>query len=283
MDITYVSLFVFFMITLIYFYYFKLPFENDDINSTYADYLTSNMSRLVLYFFVVLLQQFTFNLGATVQRCGGTVGKNLVSTLIITIIPWIFIFGSVIMALIVYPGLKGAFADVVGYFFIYNDANNILGKIIVDTDLEETIAKTLAETGEVNVAEQTTGLKKAAEAIIKLCGNKGILVNSMNPENFNSIWNVLTPLMTTDLNETDRNTYKKQLKDLVLKKDNIGEGLWYIYTGLLLTSIVSYNLISRGCNKDLKQIADAHAKYLKTTDKTESTTAAKTAGKAYTL
>jgi len=281
MDLTYVSLFAFFMITLIYFYYFKLPF--DDTVGTYANYLTSNMSRLALYFFVVLVQQFAFNLGATVQRCGGSVGKNLVSTLIITIIPWVFIFGSVIMALIVYPGLKGAFADVVGYFFIYNDANNILGKIIVDTDLENTITKSLAEAGETATGEKSTGLRKAAEAIMKLCGNKGILVNSMNPENFNNIWGVLTPLITPDVGEADRESYKKQLKELVIKKDNIGEGLWYIYTGLLLTSIVSYNLISRGCSKDLKQIADARAKYLKTTAKTEAQTAAKTAGKAYTL
>jgi hypothetical protein len=241
------------------------------------------MSRLALYFFVVLVQQFSFNMAATVQRCGGTVGKNLVSTLMITIIPWTFIFGSVIMALIVYPGLKSAFADVVGYFFIYTDANNILGKIIVDTDLENTISKSVAEAGETASGEKSTGLRKAAEAIMKLCGNKGILVNSMNPDNFNSVWGVLTPLITPDVNEAARASYKKQLKELIIKKDNIGEGLWYIYTGLLLTSIVSYNLISRGCNKDLKQIADARAKYLATTAKTEARTAAKTAGKEYTL
>jgi hypothetical protein len=153
----------------------------------------------------------------------------------------------------------------------------------VDSDLENTITKSLAEAGETASGEKSAGLRKAAEAIMKLCGNKGILVNSMNPENFNSIWGVLTPLITPDVNEADRETYKKQLKELVLKKDNIGEGLWYIYTGLLLTSIVSYKLISGGCNKDLKQIADARAKYLKTVAKTEKTVAAKTAGKDYTL
>ena len=280
MDLTYTSLLVFFLITTIYFYYFKqeVDFSASDIN--YGDYTSSNMMRLGLYFIVVLLQQYIFNLISTVNQCGGTLGKNVLSTLILTIVPWVLIFGSVIMMLIVYPGLKSAFADVVGYFFIYEKANDILGSIIVDTNLEETLNKSLGEN-----SANTKPFKIAAEAIMKLCGNKGILVNAMNPVNFENIWSVLQPLVVPEVKEdaSKLNTFKAQLKELVFRKDNIGEGMWYIYTGILLSSIVSYNLISRGCEKSLKQIEEAKKKYAETVKKTEPKKLNEYADKPYQL
>jgi hypothetical protein len=47
---------------------------------------------------------------------------------------------------------------------------------------------------------------------------------------------------------------KQKLLDLVIYRDNIGEALWYIYTGLLLSSIVKYNINNRGCSKSISQI-----------------------------
>ena len=266
MDLTYVSLLLFFLITVAYFYYFKQEVDFTASDDNYGEYTSSNMTRLGLYFIVVLLQQYIFNLISTVNKCGGTVGKNILSTLILTIIPWVLIFGSVIMMLIVYPGLKSSFADVVGYFFIYEDANNILGSIIVDTNLEETLNNSLGQN-----SSETKPFKIAAEAIMKLCGNKGILVNAMNPVNFENIWSVLQPLVVPEVkaDAPKLNNFKSQLKELVYRKDNIGEGMWYIYTGILLSSIVSYNLISRGCEKSLKQIEDAKKKYTDTVKKNE--------------
>jgi len=47
---------------------------------------------------------------------------------------------------------------------------------------------------------------------------------------------------------------KKKLLDLVIYRDNIGEAMWYIYTGLLLSTIVKYNINNRGCSKSINQI-----------------------------
>jgi hypothetical protein len=50
---------------------------------------------------------------------------------------------------------------------------------------------------------------------------------------------------------------------LVVKKDNIGEMLWYIYTGLLLTSIVQLKITTRGCTMNPKTMEENYAKFKK--------------------
>jgi hypothetical protein len=330
MDLTYFSLLAFFITTLIYFYYFKLPLNlkgsvptaiavpinkedttqsfagkggrkqkggaspslNDDVVNegdgsgyfdkydSYGDYMTDNMSRLLTYFLIIVMEQFGFNLATTVTKCGGTVGKNVAVSLLMTVVPWTLIFGAVIAILIVYPGLKSAFADVIGYFFVYSEADEILGTIIVDTNIESVIDKVGQN---VDNKDKTSELKNAAEAIMKMYGNKGILINTMNPENFESIWEVLQPLMSKDIPADKKFEYKTQLFNLIIKKDNIGEAMWYIYTGLLLTSVVSYNLVTRGCEKNITKMQEDHKLYLEKVKKMETTKKLTTAGKDYIL
>jgi hypothetical protein len=82
----------------------------------------------------------------------------------------------------------------------------------------------------------------------------------MNPDNFLEIWDVLKALMIPGAYEN--NDIKKQLLDLVVLKDNIGEALWYIYTAILISSIVYYNLATRGCIKSVDQIKSDHDAYI---------------------
>jgi hypothetical protein len=296
MDLTYISLLVFLITTLFYFYYFKLPLTlkkglpgqavaspaevttndmpeqvmqtggafvgpNDTTFATYGEYATSNMSRLLMFFVIVVMEQFGFNLATIVDKCGGTVGKNIAMSMLMTVVPWSLVFGSVIMLLIVYPGLKSAFSDVIGYFFVYSEADEILGTLIVDTNIEDTINKAKAADATPD-GKQSDEMKKAAEAIMKMCGNKGILINTMNPENYEDIWSVLSPLMSPTVSEGQKEEYKSRLFDLIVKKDNIGEGMWYIYTGLFLSSIVSYNVIARGCSNSVANMKDQYKKHL---------------------
>lgn len=83
----------------------------------------------------------------------------------------------------------------------------------------------------------------------------------MNPDNFLNIWNILKPLMNAGAFENIE--IKTNLLNLVVLKDNIGEGLWYIYTAILISSIVNYNLATRGCVKDISQIKADHDNYIK--------------------
>ena len=125
------------------------------------------------------------------------------------------------------------------------------------SDLNDMIDKT-------NDPTKKKELTQAAEAIVKICGNKSILINQINPDNFLQIWETLKALMNPGA--YDNLEIKKQLLGLVVLKDNIGEALWYFYTAVLLISIVQYNLSSRGCVVDPKTMAENHQKFVEAED-----------------
>ena len=101
-------------------------------------------------------------------------------------------------------------------------------------------------------------MRETAYALLKICGNKSILINEFNPINFNNIWTSIQPLIQTG-KSTSAN--KQKLFDIVIMKDNIGEMMWYFYTAIFLTSIVGYNTVARGCSRSLKSMKQAHADY----------------------
>jgi hypothetical protein len=59
---------------------------------------------------------------------------------------------------------------------------------------------------------------------------------------------------------------KNDLFEVVLTRDNIGEAMWYIYTGLLLTSIVQLKITTRGCVSNPKTMEANYQKFLQQED-----------------
>jgi hypothetical protein len=197
------------------------------------------------------------NASVMVTKCGGSLMQNIGSAFLMTLIPWIFIFGGVVMSLIMFPGFKSSFSNVIGYFVVSNSANNILSQLLVNTDLNQTLSS--AKDAD---PEKINSLKSAAEAIIKLCGNMSILINQIVPSNFVEYWAMLTPLMKEQY-QNGAPEMKQQLLDAVVMRDNIGEALWYVYTAVLLISITQYNIMSRPCTKDLASMQASQEEYLK--------------------
>ena len=259
MDTTYLSIVSFLVLTAVYYGFpsiGKMPLTLDMLKSgAYSTYLTSNLPRLGIYVLAILLTQFGINTLYINNTCGGSASTNAGIAFIMTFIPWFFIFGLTIAILIMYPAMKSAFSDVVGYFVVYGKANKILNDILIDTNTDAAIQAAQ------DISDESKGtMKKAAEAILKLCGNKSILINQIVPDNFLTIWDVLTPLMRKDV--TDLASKQQELFDLVVIRENVGEAMWYIYTAILLTSIVSYNLATRGCMRNASQMKANHQQYL---------------------
>jgi hypothetical protein len=259
MDVSLLSLISFTIITIIYFAFPSIgkpqltlnDLENDE---TMMGFYNRNIYSLAFYIGIVVVSQFFLNTSYLISKCGGSINKNIGAAALFTFIPWFLIFAVMVAVLIIFPGFKTAFSDVIGYFVVSSSANDILSSILRGTDLNEMIEKT----GDPNEKNELT---KAADAILKICGNKSILINQMNPDNFLNIWNILKPLMNTGAYENIE--IKTSLLNLVVLKDNIGEALWYIYTAILISSIVNYNLATRGCVKDISQIKADHDAYIK--------------------
>ena len=259
MDVSFQSLLFFIIITIIYFAFPnigkpQLTLEDLATDESQTDFYYRNMKSLAFYLGVVVVTQLFLNIGYLMAKCGGAIDKNIGAAALFTFIPWVLIFGVMLAVLIIFPGFKTAFSDVIGYYVVAGGANDILGSVLMGTDLNEMIEKSGSE-------EQKKELTQAAEAIVKICGNKSILINQINPENFLQIWNTLKPLMLPGSFENI--DLKKQLLNLVVLKDNIGEAFWYVYTSILISSIVYYNLATRGCVKSVDQIKSEHDAYIK--------------------
>jgi hypothetical protein len=259
MDISFLSLIIFTIITILY---FAIPSigkpeltMNDLIDdSAKSSYYSRNIKSLAFYFGIIVVSQFFLNTGYLLSKCGGSINKNIGAAALFTFIPWVLIFGVMLAVLVIFPGFKTAFSDVIGYYAVAGSANDIFSSMLIGTDINDMIDKT-------NDEQQKRELSQAAEAIMKICGNKSILINQMNPDNFLDIWKTLKSLMLPGVYENME--IQKQLLDLVVLKDNIGEALWYIYTSILISSIVYYNLATRGCVKDIDQIKSQHDDYIK--------------------
>jgi hypothetical protein len=271
MDIALLSLLFFILITILYYTFpgitgkpvLTLDMLQESNNVYLDDFYNKHMKSLAFYLGFVVVSQLCLNVAYLMSKCGGALDQNIGSAALYTFIPWILIFGVMLAVLLVFPGFKNAFSDVIGYYVVAGGANEIFGQILLGTDINQDIER---ETDLTKKKELT----QAAEAIIKICGNKSILINQINPENFMQIWDTLKPLMTAGSYEST--DIKQQLLDLVVLKDNIGEAFWYVYTAILISSIVYYNLATRGCVKSVDQIKADHDNYIKTKEEADKQT-----------
>jgi hypothetical protein len=234
-----------------------------------------------VYFLLVLLVQFGINSSAMIHKCGGSVSQNIGFAGLMTFLPWILIFGLVIVVLIIFPGFKGAFSDVIGYFYVSSKANSLLTDLLMDTNVYDKIDKVDAgqqsqETSSVQMPTQELkggdvkkkALQDVADVIIKLCGNMSILINQIVPSNFLQYMEVLKPLIKPkyELNPTLLLAKEQELLDVVSTRDNIGEAFWYTYTAILLISVTQYNILSRPCAQDSATMQAKHQKFLNEQD-----------------
>jgi hypothetical protein len=280
---SYLNIFTFLLTTLFYYMILKPPLDYKTVSNgeLYKNYTTSNYVSLAVYLLLVMVVQFIVNSSIIAQKCGGSISENMGAAGIFTFIPWTLIFGVTIIILVIYPGFKSAFSDVIGYYWISNQANDLLVELLMQQNVEDSLAKgtTPAAAATPAAPEANTvggkntsqkggddkqAIREVADLILKLCGNTSILINQMTPRNFEPYWSLLTPLKKPKYQNdsaAETQTLKKQLFDLTVTRDNIGETLWYVYTGLLLTSIVQLKITTRGCASNPKTMEENYAKF----------------------
>lgn len=258
---SYINIVTFILTTVFYYLALKPSLSYDDLIDVkrYEEYSTNNYLYLGIYLVLVMLIQFVVNASVISTTCGGSISENIGAAGILTFIPWTLIFGVIIIVLLIYPGFKSAFSDVIGYFYISGSATKIITELLVNRDVEKQLTGT-------ETKEEKESLEDAADAIVKICGNTSILINQIVPDNFEKYWKILNPLMKPqyrDNNSQETKDIRQELFELVVTRDNIGESLWYIYTGILLTSIVQLKITTRGCNNNTATMEKNYNEFLK--------------------
>ena len=202
---SYLNIVTFLLTTLFYYLRIKPSYTYEiSVDPTkQKEYKSNNYMYLVIYLLLVMVIQFMVNSSIISSTCGGNITENMGAAGVLTFLPWTLIFGVVVVILTVYPGFKSAFSDVIGYFWVSSSANKVITELLVDPKIQKKMDEDTTST-----PQQKEAMMTAADTIIKICGNTSVLVNQIVPSNFQSYWNILTPLLKpkyqTDNPETEK-------------------------------------------------------------------------------
>jgi len=225
----------------------------------------------VIYFILILVSQFILNIYLAKQMCNSP--SNVGTAAIATIIPWILIFGLLNLLLTMFPGWLAAFSNTIGYAVA-----SIVG-------VSSLFTEKLLNVG-------TPPNKDALKVIQNILSDPSTIINTLNDENVLNFWNksVNVKLFKTDFqeikvddgNKTSDNEYFYELKKYIMLKNLVSYFIWYLLTGILITSI-SYNyMLTVPCIQSPKQARAAAAQFLANQkDAQKSADAAKSSAPVY--
>lgn len=204
----------------------------------------SNNIYTYIYIFVILIGNFFINKKISQEYSPGTEVSNF-NILFVTLIPWIFIFGSLFILLSVFTSWVKPFSNTIGYLFVQLLGVNNIYDTIFKTNVDEAEEKT--------VEAQKTTMK---ELLITLKTNKIILINEMSSDvdNFREF---IVELINSGFTNGNSDTTKKRFNEIkfgnddenkqttllelykiIIIKDEIGKFMWFILAGMLITTIV---------------------------------------------
>jgi hypothetical protein len=249
---------------ILYFMYLKPVIDLATIEDTekYGNAIKSTYSTTAILFACVLVIQVGFNTMGYQSKCEGDFIANFGKVFGATFIPWFLIMGSVMISLLVFPGFKGAFSNVLGYYAVANSANDILVSLLGSSDTNTQIDDIPDDTDSGSSVKDQ--LAKTAGAIVKIVGNTSLLVNQITPSNFTEFWQTITPLIKPELQDPGQHReLKEKLLENVVLKDNIGEACWYVYTTILLVTVVKSNIAELPCGTSVAEINERMDKYNK--------------------
>ena len=217
---------------ILYFLYLKPVINLETISDTkkYDQAIKGIYASTGILFVCVITLQIIFNAIGFQSKCQGDFMKNFGKVFGSTFFPWFIIMGSVMTALLVAPGFKGAFSNVLGYYAVANSANEILVSLLVPSP------ESNSDSDNKDVYSDDSQMNKTADAIMKIAGNTSLLINQITPSNFVEFWDgIIVPLMKPAYKEdlSQANELKEKLLENVILRDNIGEACWYIYTTIL--------------------------------------------------
>jgi hypothetical protein len=248
MEISYLNIITFLLTTFFYYFALKpsLPYTLYKNTEEYNHYVTSTYTYLAIYVLLIILTQSAINSYIITNNCGGNITENMGKASMITVLPWIFIFGFLVVILMIYPGFKSAFSDIIGYYYVSSSANKVLTELLMNKE----VVYNLMNEPDIT-PDKIKAVRSASNVINRICSNSCVLINQMAPSNFHQYWDILKPLMKKkyQVESPETDNIQNELFGLIATKDNIGEAMWYIYTGLLVTLIVQFKITNRGCSR----------------------------------
>lgn len=181
----------------------------------------------MIYVLLLIVGEFVINLNLTKSICGN---NQYGAATFITILPWVFILGILHIALTLFPGWLSPFSNTFGYLiaklFGLNKFFNTILKLPTDSDIKDS---------------------NISQSLNDIYNDQSLLINNISTKNIDNFWQTSKRIIK-DSEYTIAN--KDKLFDFINLKNTVSEFIWYLLTGMLITS-VSYNyLLNRPCKQD---------------------------------
>ena len=230
------SIMVFFILTTFYsvFSYVTNKGNKSNRNTTY----------FFIYVLLVVVTQYFINVSLTKTFCLQT---QMSTSLQMTIIPWIAIFGVINLIILVFPGWLVPFANTFGYGFA-----KLLG---LDNLMKNHVLKPEAYVTDPQL--KTT--------LAEITTDPTLIFNQI-PENeaeYDNFWKEMEPLRKKY--SGDKLEVEEQVKDklhhLVQLKYTVAWYIWYMLSGLLTITVSINWLISSGCTQSAELMIKRHEDY----------------------
>jgi hypothetical protein len=235
----------FFIVTSIYFIIKQKTF-NPDPNSSNSKIYGA------VYMLLIIVGEFFINLNLTSIMCGSV---QYDTAIIITLLPWLFIFGILTVVLSVFPGWLKPFSNTFGYG---------ISKLVGLGKFFNTILKPKMDTSDISPGSTSESLGKAGEALEHIYSNPSLLINEISLARFDEFWSNMKSIFKPEMYNEKQ---ELELYSYVRLKDNVAEYIWYILTGILVTS-VSYNyVVNKGCKLSVGEMEKRRNTYQESLNK----------------
>lgn len=200
-------------------------------------YTQDNPVFLYIYVLVVMITQFFINLNLTKSICGSSQWTLAVLS---TFIPWTFIFSILVYVISVFPGWLKPFSNTIGYgIALLAGLNTTINKII-------------------KFDKKNTD-DKISQMLGYIYADNSMLINEITPSNFDYFWDKMKSLFKNGV--YSNNSLKNELLNMVRLKHIVAESIWYILTGLLVTSITYNYILNSECSQSADEMIRRHNKY----------------------
>ena len=261
------SLLFFLIVTLGYFVY-RYKSESDAPT-------TSPMVPTMAYFLLIVIGEFFINNQISKAICGES---QWALSLTITLIPWVLIFALLLLFLNMFPSWNVPFSNTFGLFVakmmgLPKLVENIFNFPKTKADWASFTAGQDAAIGggaspgsdstqnppfapsapplAVALAAPSVESEKVLQALANIKLDNSIIINEFTEANFDQLWG---DLQLAGLLSPGAGENQAQFKSMIHAKTLVAEFLWFLLTGMLVTS-VSYNyIINSGCKTSLAEM-----------------------------
>ena len=226
------SIITFLIFTIIYFiakFFAPVP--------TAKTFLPANFVIFIIYILAIIFSSYLMNLGLTTTLCGTPQVKT---TIIVTFLPWLIIFGLLHLALLNFPGWLIPFSNTFGYG---------IAKLAGLSTKFRAVVKDPSDTQN----------KKLSHALQSIYNDQSLLINEIPNagEGFDVWWKESSELIKSGADTSS----KEALRSLIKLKNLVAEFMWFSLTGLLTVS-ASYNyIIKSSCEHSVAEMEAQHKDY----------------------